>query len=492
MDISDSTLDKETDKKLTVMVENCNKNATTTLQNTENEKRGCDEKEDEDDNEDEILGDDSDDDNEEVDGGNAQFVSAYSVSTQPNLKNQSTEFFAVRKGRTTSSCIFLLENDFKEQVHNYTTAEYAKFSSINAAVQYIESDPMFVMKSSSNRLHTETDRGHVMSEAQQESWESMFIQLMYYHRTYSNTSVTSDCQPLYTWVVDQLTQYDKLKKGLPSTLTEGRVRLLLGLGFDFNSHLIENHENGANNNNISNNGSRRMSAPVPRRANIAPSRMSAVTASNSQNTTTTMRAATSVSVNQSPQKRLRPYDIDDNGNRFMSVSKARPTTKFSENTDIIMTTRTKASVMQPPGMHQLRHCTYSSTSSSANSILIEERRNEWNGKFAELQKFKSEHGHVHVDIDCDLGKWCARQLGEMQDKKTKGTSYTGPLTDDQARRLEVIGLKRKRNDIETRFYANIEKLKKYKEEHGHYYLPLNSNLHNMISTQKSAVSGIEH
>ena len=185
MDISDSTLDKETDKKLTVMVENCNKNATTTLQNTENEKRGCDEKEDEDDNEDEILGDDSDDDNEEVDGGNAQFVSAYSVSTQPNLKNQSTEFFAVRKGRTTSSCIFLLENDFKEQVHNYTTAEYAKFSSINEAVQYIESDPMFVMKSSSNMLHTETDRGHVMSEAQQESWESMFIQLMYYHRTYS-------------------------------------------------------------------------------------------------------------------------------------------------------------------------------------------------------------------------------------------------------------------------------------------------------------------
>jgi hypothetical protein len=286
---------------------------------------------------------------------------------ETDTSKKSKVFFAVRKGRSTSSCIFLLENDFKEQIHTYTTAEYAKFGTMSEAVQYIESDPLFVVKSS--RV-TEKGDSNITEEATytdgqspKESWESMFIQLMYYHRTHSNTLVPSDCQPLYTWSIDQLKQYDQLKKGLSHTLTEGRVQLLLGLNFDFDREIPEEDKND------------------------------------------------------------------------QSSTKVK-------------------------------------------------KKKRWNKFFSELEKFKSEHGHVNVDVNSDLGKWCAKQVSHYSKYKR---SSDNTLSDEQAKQLSDIGL-----DLmtvaEKKFYSNIDKLKKYKEEHGGYKVHSHSSLYKFINQQRRVVS----
>jgi hypothetical protein len=114
------------------------------------------------------------------------------------------------------------------------------------------------------------------------------------------------------------------------------------------------------------------------------------------------------------------------------------------------------------------------------------KKKRWNKFFSELEKFKSEHGHVNVDVNSDLGKWCAKQVSHYSKYKR---SSDNTLSDEQAKQLSDIGL-----DLmtvaEKKFFSNIEDMKKYKEEHGHCRFPRGSRLYQVLKTQKEVVSSV--
>ncbi len=457
-----------------------------------------------DENDDSDSNSDIDIDDDEEDGEEAHFVSVYSGHGQPYLKNQSKEFFAVRKGRSTSSCIFLIENDFKEQIHNFTTAEYAKFSTMHEAMQYIESDPLFVVKSSTsskkrNNTNNNTDRVTDTGTTEQcpkakESWEGMFIQLMYYHRSHNNTFVPSDCQPLYSWVIDQLKQYDQLKKGLPHTLTKGRVQLLLGLSFDFdreipltNVYINEENDDGAEL-IVAN---EETDVPILRSKNYTSSHTGIT---NSQNSTVAMTTATTQLPHQFPHSSLSPPYHVPNFTTNMQSPMNFPTNNLMASS----ITNTSVPVYQyqhlftpyfsnfnAPTQCPINNVPTNSVVYQSSNTSPNRRESLWNDKFAELLKFKVEHGHLNVDDASDLGKWCERQKEVYKVYKKNGT---GPLTEDKVRRLKDLGFDLM-SKSEKKFYAAIEELKKHKEEHGNFCVPTKEQkLYKLLRGQKSVVS----
>lgn len=113
---------------------------------------------------------------------------------------------------------------------------------------------------------------------------------------------------------------------------------------------------------------------------------------------------------------------------------------------------------------------------------------KWNEKFAELLNFKFEHGHLNVDVNSDLGKWCERQKDNYSKQKRKNGNNL--LTDEQVRKLKDIGVNLM-TKAEKNFYSNIEELKKYKEENGNYDVPSKSRLYKLLADQKVVVSIFE-
>lgn len=269
-------------------------------------------------------------------------------------------FYALRKGNTTSSCIYLLEHDFKKQIDNCSTAEYAIFSSMNEAIQYIESDSFFVVRSNNER----------------------------------GGGVTNDNDTGKDVLIDRDGNDDD-----------------------------DDDEDGAG---------------------------------------------------------LMNYEDDDDDD-YIDDEKSNiiPTTSAVAETTTKLTTTaytTSTGTMVP---------VYQSASNPSSSPNRPTKKTiKWDENFAELLKFKIEHGHLNLGSDSDLGKWCEKQINNYRIYKRKGT---GPLTDEQVRRLKDIGL-----DLvpisEKRFYSNIEDLKKYKEENRDYEVPLSSNLYKFIGDNKKYVS----
>jgi hypothetical protein len=446
----------------------------------------------------EVEEDNNNDDGNE-DEGKAQFVSVYSGQPSDTSK-KSKVFFAVRKGRSTSSCIFLLENDFKEQIHTYTTAEYAKFGTMSEAVQYIESDPLFVVKSS--RV-TEKGDSNITEEATytdgqspKESWESMFIQLMYYHRTHSNTLVPSDCQPLYTWSIDQLKQYDQLKKGLSHTLTEGRVQLLLGLNFDFDREIPE-EDHMILTNDDDNDGAELIDNEETDEPTI-PRSESDTTSHIGATATTANSAVTSPLVHQSPHLFSSSSSYPPN----FTANMQWPMNNVTTNSAIASSmTNNSVAVYQSPHLFPspffsnfIAPTQWPINNIPTNRQMFQSphtpsnRSNVWDDNFAELVKFKVKHGHLNVDDASSLGKWCERQIDHYKVYKKSGT---GPLTEDRVRRLKNLGLDLM-TKVEKKFHSAIEELKKYKEEHNNFHLPVKSKLYKFLRDQKSIVSIVKN
>ena len=90
---------------------------------------------------------------------------------------------------------------------------------------------------------------------------------------------------------------------------------------------------------------------------------------------------------------------------------------------------------------------------------------QWDARFADLKRFKAEHGHCDVPVKHPggLGRWLATQ-------RRDGVRRLGP---DRVRRLETEGFKWKvacGEDI--RWDARFEQLKDFKEQHGHCNVPV--------------------
>lgn len=428
-------------------------------------------------------------------------------SPNENFKD-SKLFFGLRKGRTTSSCIFLLENDFKEQIDNCATAEYSMFSTMHEAVQYIESDPSFIeksMKRNTDRVTTDKGNSDIIGKdtdghTKKESWEGMFIQLMYYHRTHNNTLVPSYCQKLYTWVIDQLKQYDNLKKGLPHSLTMGRVQLLLGLNFDFNRLIIPADHSNLTNGNIAENHEKEKElihnnkktsvVPIlPTPGNDNTSAINAVTTNNSQDLNSTRMTKTTIA--SQPMYQPPPVIFPFPSPYFPTfvappwpINNVPTNSGFYQHPQIMNTSPDQEkSPTKENQKSRKRHREKVQKIVDSKASRQEKYDEKWNSMCNDLLKFKNEHGHLNVDFSTDLGKWCLRQ----RELYTQYKKNEGPLTDERVRQLKDIGIDftpyAKKN-----FYSNIDELKKYKEEHGNYLFPRKSWLSRVVERQKRDVS----
>jgi hypothetical protein len=232
----------------------------------------CDEPDDPDDDElDDLDDDELDDLNEEDEEGDNEvtFISVYTgeeVQTPPppsktscngnnNSSSKSTksskkrspmeqqpQFYALRKGKSTSSCLYLRSEELELQTKNYPEAEYKAFHLLEDALEYISSDPMYVVRSKKKRkVYEEKDdkkgdsKKAKTDNEDDESWEGMYLQLVKFHREHGNTDVPSltRYRSLNAWTKNQRKEFNDLVNNAPSMITEAQVQLLVGLNFDF-------------------------------------------------------------------------------------------------------------------------------------------------------------------------------------------------------------------------------------------------------------------
>ena len=195
-------------------------------------------------------------------------------STHISKSNQEIEdgFFALRRGRTTSHCIYLRKHELDVQIKDFPQAEYEHFPTLKRAVEYIQNDPMYVIRDnhikkrrvyeivninendgvSKKNFDTSLDNDEIPStekkakttttynndkDDEEESWEGMYVQLLHFHRDHGNTDVPQlkKHKSLSEWVKKQRKDFIAFANGMDSTMTEAKVQLLLGLNFNFSA-----------------------------------------------------------------------------------------------------------------------------------------------------------------------------------------------------------------------------------------------------------------
>lgn len=197
--------------------------------------------------------------------------------TSSLTSNQEIEdgFFALRKGRTTTHCIYLRKKELDVQIKDFSQAEYEHFTTVKKAVEYIQNDPIYVIRDNKKKkrkvyefIHVDGIDGVYDSKTadnspynddndnenpsttakkakatynekddNEESWEGMYVQLLHFHREHGNTDVPliKKHKSLSEWVKKQRKDFIALANGMDSTMTEAKVQLLLGLNFDFSA-----------------------------------------------------------------------------------------------------------------------------------------------------------------------------------------------------------------------------------------------------------------
>ncbi|TKG95103.1 helix-turn-helix domain-containing protein [Puteibacter caeruleilacunae] len=108
--------------------------------------------------------------------------------------------------------------------------------------------------------------------------------------------------------------------------------------------------------------------------------------------------------------------------------------------------------------------------------------NSWNEKFAELKKFKREHGHMHIS----LGNGASNSLERFASQQRM---YKNTMPKDRKRRLDRLGFEweldspwsRSINRRSHRLWlTHYEELREYKEEYGTSYVSLRSETHKSL------------
>mmetsp|Transcript_9896 Transcript_9896/g.19228 ORF Transcript_9896/g.19228 Transcript_9896/m.19228 type:complete len:367 (-) Transcript_9896:194-1294(-) len=97
---------------------------------------------------------------------------------------------------------------------------------------------------------------------------------------------------------------------------------------------------------------------------------------------------------------------------------------------------------------------------------------QWNAQYASLVEFVKVHKHANVPPSYDkLGKWVKNQRYEYTKYNDKEAG-TSKLNRHRIQKLEEIGFQwRVRGTVTVKWEERFEELKRFKEEHGHFFIP---------------------
>jgi len=202
---------------------------------------------------------------------------------------EEERYYAVRKGKSTTACIFLFWEDCWEQIGGFEDAEYEGFLEFEAAVEYVrfaklEEKAKAKAKQQNNnnsnnskrrdcttdaKIHSEKEANPRIMRQQQDNnnnnnnnkpaqqkppvtkssmeWNRMYDELLRYKEENGNCLVknSSDTE-LSEWVTLQRQQYKKLQKCTPSAMTRERFDKLAEIGFEFNPYEATGEQNKTN------------------------------------------------------------------------------------------------------------------------------------------------------------------------------------------------------------------------------------------------------
>ena len=228
---------------------------------------------------------DEDEDEEEVNSNDVEFVSVYtgkrvlkpmpippSSSPSPSTLHSSGEqYFALRRGKSTSNCIYVRREDLQQQIENYSLAEYQIFDSVKDALTYIQlttnshksstnstsiktgnavidmtTDTENIISSSQSQYvsiyssPTSVDKGkHVVEKGRSQNaleirWNKHFTQLRKFKETNGHLDFDDeDKTVLGKWCGIQRYNYIKFKKGSEcGFISQEKIQKLLDIGFD--------------------------------------------------------------------------------------------------------------------------------------------------------------------------------------------------------------------------------------------------------------------
>ncbi len=126
--------------------------------------------------------------------------------SSPLISSSSPEegFYALRKGQSSSHCIYLRRSELYQQIKGYREVEYEFFTDVKDAIEYIQNDPLYIIRANSKKRKVyeidndnegkknddttsfaptpPTKKTKLSNDDEEESWEGMYVQLLHFQR----------------------------------------------------------------------------------------------------------------------------------------------------------------------------------------------------------------------------------------------------------------------------------------------------------------------
>lgn len=146
---------------------------------------------------------------------------------------EHVQFFALRQGRYTKSCIYIDEEDLLPQIDGFDGADYMTYDSWEKAYEYIQESQHQILQ---DTAATENDPNFQRDQAEQleeeSEWERRFIELIDYHYAHGTSDVPTHTD-LGHFVARQRLEYKHFISNKARYLTQDRVNRLKNIDFCF-------------------------------------------------------------------------------------------------------------------------------------------------------------------------------------------------------------------------------------------------------------------
>jgi viroplasmin and RNaseH domain-containing protein len=146
---------------------------------------------------------------------------------------ERAQFFALRQGRYTKSCIYIHEQDLLPQIDGFDGADYMSFDSWDKAYEYIQESRHPTMQDATtaeNDPHLQLDQADQIEE--ESEWERRYIELVDYHYVHGTSDVPTHTD-LGHFAARQRLEYKHFINNKARYLTQDRVDRLKEIHFCF-------------------------------------------------------------------------------------------------------------------------------------------------------------------------------------------------------------------------------------------------------------------